>query len=287
MKIVDLKNMNLNNMKEISVSDTACTYRLSNGSVLKIFNPDLLVVGKLIDVDFERKILEAKPIKTAPEIVIPTSAVYFEKNFVGYTMPMVKGRDYNEMDSNLALSERVDLERYAKIHNKLESIIKRTPDMVFPDLCTCDNIFIDENGKIKLIDYDGIQVGKHKTVSLSTSLGSVENYYNDKYMKELGLFTKELDKKSLIVLFFLSAFNVDLNKVGMNWPGKNSVITLDDIFDVLNLDDLDFCHKVWKIFNNNEDNEYLEDDVFRIADKYGMNIVGQKGNMILKKLYKK
>ena len=58
-------------------------------------------------------------------------------------------------------------------------------------------------------------------------------------------------------------------------------------FDQINLDDPDVCHKVWKLFNDKEDNEYLGDDVFELADKYDMKIVAQQGPMYLKKLYRK
>ena len=289
MKIVDIKNINLNQMKKLSVSENASTYKLGNGSILKIFNPYIFSVAKLVDIDIERKILDAKPIKSTPEILVPSKAVYSGSEFVGYTMPMAKGVDYNVVEQNLTYDQRIDLERYARIHKKLESIIKRNPDIVFPDFCTCDNIFIDDNENIKLIDYDGLQVGKHKSFSTSTSLGNIENYCNDKYMKELGFFTKELDKKSLIILYFLSAFNIDLNKVGTKWPGTEYYITLDTIFSVLNLDDDDFCHKVWKLFNDSESNEYLGDDVFRIAENYNMNVDRNihNGNIYLKKLVRK
>lgn len=287
MKINDIESMNLNKMKQLSVSDNACTYKLNNGSILKIFNPSIIQLAKFVDIDFERKILDAKPIKSSPEILVPTSAVYCKNNFVGYTMPRARGVDYNKVEDNLTFDQRVDLERYARIHSKLESVIKKNPDIVFPDFCTCDNIFIDKNENISFIDYDGLQVGKHKSISTSTSLGDPSSYYNDKHIDSLGYFTKELDKRSLIILYFLSAFNIDLNKVGTLFPNSNNKITLDLIFSVLNLDDPDFCHKVWKIFNNNEENEYLDDDVFRIAEKYGINIVAQNGNQFVKRLYKK
>ena len=56
----------------------------------------------------------------------------------------------------------------------------------------------------------------------------VLNEHNIDYQKDL--FTKNLDKKSLILLYFLCTFHVDLNKVGIISPVTKTVITLDEIF---------------------------------------------------------
>ena len=60
-----------------------------------------------------------------------------------------------------------DLFMYADIHTKLENIVRSTDDIVYPDICTCDNIYVDSsNGnKIQLIDYDGLQVGIYPSIS--------------------------------------------------------------------------------------------------------------------------
>lgn len=288
MKIKNINNMKLGRVEKISVSDTSDVYRLGNGSVLKLFQPEVIMLSKLVGVDIEGKILAAKPIKSSPEILVPTSAIYDDsRNFIGYTMPMAKGVDYNKIEENLTYSQREDLGRYGRIHNKLESIIKKNQNIVFPDFCTCDNIFIDDKENIKFIDYDGLQVDKFKSLSTSTSLGDFNSYNNSKYIDNSGLFTKELDKKSLIILYFLSAFNINLNRVGSRIPGTSVDVTLDMVFEYINLDDPDICHKVWKLFNDKENNEYLGDDVFNLADKYEMKIVAKQGPMYSKKLYRK
>lgn len=110
---------------------------------------------------------------------------------------------------------------------------------------------------------------------------------NTKYFTNESLFTKELDQKSSIFLYFLDTFNVNLNKVGMIDPSNGKPITLNDIFSFINLDDDDLCHKTWKIFQNDRANEYLGDDVFRIADKYNMNVLARLGDSYIKRLTKK
>jgi hypothetical protein len=273
----------------ISNGEDALVIRLNNGSVLKIFKNHTLEIFKDCNIDIESKILAATPIKNSPEILIPTSAAYDESgNFIGYTMLSAKGISYTLYNDSLTGDQRRDLKRYAKVHHKIESVLRRNKDMVFPDLCTCNNIFIDNKQNIQFIDYDGIQVKNHRALSLSTALGDAGTILSDKkYFTEDLFYTKELDKKSSIILYFLSTFNIDLTKVGEIDPISGKEVTLDHIFSCINLDDYEICHKVWKIFQNDECNEFLGDDIFRIIDKYDLNIVGIHDNIYLKKLSKK
>lgn len=278
----------ISNAKFMSHSEMATVVTLQDGSILKVFNPSMLSFMKSVGIDTERKILDAGPIKGSPEILIPTAAAYFPNGrFMGYTIKRANGIDYNAYDDRLTLRQRSDLHMYAADHDKIEAVLRRNSNIVFPDFCTCDNIFFDDSGNVQFIDYDGLQVGSHRTICFSTSLGDAENYfYNPKYCRN-GHFTKELDKKSSIVLYFLTTFNANLNKVGMNHPRTGVPITLDDFFRAINLDDPDLCHKVWKTFHDNEKNDFLGDTVYEIADKYDMHVFGQIDGCYLKTLSKK
>lgn len=92
-----------------------------------------------------------------------------------------------------------------------------------------------------------------------------------KYINSDMSFKKELDIKSLIHLYFLTTFHMDLTKVGQFYPGTNNRVTLDDFFNCIHLDDWDIMDKVYKVMYGNSSNEYLGDDVFRIADTYRMH----------------
>ncbi len=269
-------------------SETSQIFKLDNGSILKIYKPLILMIYKMMGMSLECKIMQAKPIKNVPEIIVPEIGVYDENNcFVGSIMKSAKGIDYNTYDDNLLITERCNLKKYANMHTKLESIVKRgnNEGIVFPDLCTCDNIYIDSYGNIQLIDYDGLQIGKFKAPTMSTSLGDSDQYLIPKYCKN-GLFTPNLDKKSLIILYFLLTFNIDLNKIGIINPRDGKQITLEDIFDVINLQDNDIKHKVWKCFQPNVENDFLGSDVHRIADEYDMQVRPING-CYLKRLRKK
>lgn len=277
MEKIDFKRLNIETV--LGDNDFNSVFLLSDGSVLKLFKHDILIQS----LRLEQKILTSKPIFNVPEIVVPNRAVYLSDKFVGYTMDRVDGIDYNTRDNRYSLSDRANLNMYATIHSKLEDVVKRAnkEGMVFPDLCTCDNIFIDKNANYKLIDYDGIQIGNFVTPFLSTSLGDDLQYEIPKYSKKTHLFTSELDKKSLIILYFLSTFNVNLETININ---KN--ITLDDIFNCINLKDDDIKHKVWKCYQPNLDNEFLGDSVFKLAEENNM-LIKPCGPAYIKRLVKK
>ena len=289
MQKTNINNIDFKGAKQLANTGICRVILLKNGFVLKLFERTIINLFKLSGDDIEAKILNAKPIPGSPEILTPTSAVYSENGFfVGYIMPRAKGMNYNERDEKLTIKQREDLNKYAKIHSRIEQILIKNPNIVFPDICTCENIFISEKEKIQLIDYDGLQVGKYRTSSLSTSVGTINDYVDDpKYMTKDKLFTKELDKKSSIVLYFLSAFNIDLGRVGYAYLPNGKLITLDDVFSCINLDDQDVCHKVWKLFQDNEQNDFLEEDVLRIADRYDLHVLAEYNGQCIKKLTRK
>lgn len=282
-----IRSNTLNGSSLISRGGISTVFRLSDGSILKVFDANVLSTFREIGVDLERKILDAKKIPNAKEIIIPTAAAYAGDKFIGYTMPAAKGIDYNTFDSRLSLSEREDLFGYAKRHYSIESVLVRATDVIFPDLCTCDNIFFGKDGKPEFIDYDGLQVGSHPSYVMSCAMGEQIQYYIPKYW-DGELFNKNLDKRSSIFLYFISALGINLATVGKINPRTGKVITVDDVFKVLNLDDSDICQKVWKAFQPNEENEFLRDDVFKMAEKYNLRIIGRRNDGVyLKQLVKK
>lgn len=286
MEKFNIKELDLR--KQIHSGETSTVYELSDGKILKVFTPFALFIYDSCKIKMERKILEAKPFSNIPEIIVPESAVYSNGNFCGYISKRAEGIDYNEYDDNLSVEDRCNLKMYADNHMKLESIVKRGNEVgiVFPDLYTCDNIFVDKNGNMSFIDYDSLQVGNHVTPLLSTSLGRQEQYYCTKYY-ENRLFTPELDKKSLIILYFLTALNVDLTVVGTVNPITNDKITLDFVFETIGLDDYDIQDKVWKCLQPKYKNEFLGEDVYHIANYYDVKVIPIGNGRYSKQLIRK
>lgn len=282
-----LKNNQLNSK---CITDTAVIYSLPNNKIFKMFHTKYLEIFNIVGINLEEKLSTADTTTLPKEIIKPEVLVYDGTEVIGYIMAKAKGINYNTRDINLTMFERSNLLQYADLHFKLEKIIRSTPDIVYPDICTCENIYIS-GPDIQLIDYDGFQIGKHKTLDISSSLGNQIQYFNTpKYITKDLLFTKELDKKSLIILYFLSTFNIDLNRVGtiIN-PLTNQPFTLEEVLSCIGLEDYDIMNKIWKIFQNNKENDWLGEDVYRLAYEYDLQLVSGPlaDGSYLKKLIKK
>ena len=189
-------------------------------------------------------------------------------------MEEINGSSLNNYDDNFSLQQSADLNAYFKLYTKIEELVARAnkKGIVMPDLCTCDNIMFTSDGKVKLIDYDGMQIGeKDKAIVLSTSLGDPMRYVvNPKYLDGYFHFTKELDKTSLTILMFLWIFNVDLLKVGQYNPFTRTHFSIKDIFDILGIDDERFMNKVAANISDDKKGSYLSDDLYRIVNNYDM-----------------
>lgn len=190
-----------------------------------------------------------------------------EENIVkAYTMPYIQGIDFTDYYENI-----FDLARYANIHSQIEKNIKmgNNTGIVFPDLCTTENIRITNEGKVVFIDYDGLQIGKMPAVGYSDFLGIPKEVLTKKYYDfDSGLFTKELDIKSTIFLYFLDVFGVNLAVVNRRNPYTGKMVTLEDIFSTINLSDADVQQKVWKLFQANVPNEFLGEALYTLAENY-------------------
>lgn len=283
-------------MKKMQISDfgagkvihngvRSLVLQLSNGDILKLYNYEYLENAKICGVDIEKKILDSENRNLEPGIMKPKIAVYDSNYFLGDVTSPAKGINYGDWESGLNQAQRSDLNLYATIYNRLEEILKSTPDIVYPDICSYDNIFVSENGKrVELIDYEGFQVGDYPSISFSTGLGAREILIDSqKYCKGFApnslapLYTKELDIKSLIFFYFRTTFNIDLRLV------EQYGIDLDTIFRAINLDNPDLMHKVWKIFQEKEKNEWLGKDVFKIADEYKIEVCNNGAKTLVRK----
>lgn len=274
MKRLELSDLKIN--AQLTRTQASSIYRLSNGDILKIFSPLTKQFYLIGGISLEKKILFAKGVQNVPEIVIPNGVVYNDGNFMGYTMEYIDGISYNDKYDRLSSMQNMSLLYHANSYSQIESIVKRgnKQGIVFPDLLTCDNIIYDEYGNIKIIDYDGLQIGNYGVISMSTSLGKDNSIYNIRKYSINGIYTPNLDMKSLIILYFLSTFNIDLEAT------RRAGVPLDQIFKLLGSTDNDFNHKVWKCYQDNASNEFLGSDVYRLADNYTLIPKTQGGSTI-------
>ena len=277
----------------ISRSDSSDVFILQDGSFLKLYNETMHLLCRMAGVNLEKKITSLEPIKEVPEIIIPDTAIYDGRAFIGYAIPSAKGISKTAYDEKKTRDECLDLSLYAKEHSKLESVIKRANQkgIVFPDLLTLDNLFItNNNGNISynFIDPDGIQFTTNSDqgcIQMSTTLGSDFQYLIPKYSISRSIYNPNLDKKSLILLYFISTFGVNLQAIIDLYNGYaeqkqlfNNVMNAIGVFGQLReLAEI-------ALFDSKQDNHYLGSIVDTIAEDYYLSILEETPHGTLKKL---
>lgn len=252
-------------------------YRLSDGSILKLFNAVYLDSYKRQNIDLKEKMLQVENIHH-PRIIVPDRMCCMDDDVVGYIRRDVSGRSFTEVFSNESDNDKVNLYRYALIHHNLESVVEECSDIVFPCLCDETGIYLEQDFKPYFVNFEELQHGTFRAGRVSKKLGLRTDSNDSRYLSD-GLFTKNLDKMSSIYLYFLNTFNVDLSKIDSTSVGE--------VFNRLGLKDDDICHKVWSLFNKDYDNDFLGDDVFRIAEEYEMRVVFNTRTTCVKRLVKK
>lgn len=252
-------------------------YRLSDGSILKLFNAVYLDSYKRQNIDLKEKMLQVETIHH-PRIIVPDRMCCMDDDVVGYIRRDVSGRSFTEFFSNESDNDKVNLYRYALIHHNLESVVEECSDIVFPCLCDETGIYLEQDFKPYFVNFEELQHGTFRAGRVSKKLGLRTDSNDSRYLSD-GLFTKNLDKMSSIYLYFLNTFNVDLSKIDSTSVGE--------VFNGLGLKDDDICHKVWSLFDKDYDNDFLGDDVFRIAEEYDMRVVFNTRTTCVKRLVKK
>lgn len=252
-------------------------YRLSDGSILKLFNAVYLDSYKRQNIDLKEKMLQVETIHH-PRIIVPDKMCCMDDDVVGYIRRDVSGRSFTEFFSNESDNDKVNLYRYALIHHNLESVVEECSDIVFPCLCDETGIYLEQDFKPYFVNFEELQHGTFRAGRVSKNLGLRTDSNDSRYLSD-GLFTKNLDKMSSIYLYFLNTFNVDLSKFDSTSVGE--------VFNGLGLKNDDICHKVWSLFDKDYDNDFLGDDVFRIAEEYDMRVVFNTRTTCVKRLVKK
>ena len=256
--------------------------QLPDGELLKILNDALLEMIADTGFDLEERLEEIPNLTDFNHFALPTRML--EQNGVvnSYTMPYIPGVDFTDYYENI-----FDLMSYANIHSQIEENIKEghKNKIIFPGLCTTENIRITKDGKVFFIDYDGLQIKEMSPVGFSDFLGRPSEVLTRKYYDfDTGLFTKEIDIKSAIFLYFVDVFGVNLAMVNRKNPWTGQKVTLDIIFHLINLQEPSIQHKVWKLFQQSVPNEFLGEDMYRLAEKYKLM---RMPNMEIKRLIRK
>ena len=117
-------------------------YRLSDGSILKLFNAVYLDSYKRQNIDLKEKMLQVETIHH-PRIIVPDKMCCMDDDVAGYIRRDVSGRSFTEFFSNESDNDKVNLYRYALIHHNLESVVEECSDIVFRCLCDETGIYLE------------------------------------------------------------------------------------------------------------------------------------------------
>lgn len=201
-------NENDETLELIKEKTSGKIYKLNDGRVAKILSYAALFCYDTLGVDIYKKLCDSSILEEL-NISLPVSAIMSNSVCVGYTMDK---RDYK----NIKDLENKSLEERIKIHRQINDIVRKSNKLgvIFTDLLSGDNILVDENKNIIIDEIDNAQILNHSSISVSKKLGDqkriieLPKYYDEKTM----LFTSELDKKSLMYLFFKDVLNFDMDE---------------------------------------------------------------------------
>ena len=264
MEKVELTNINFKKIKILKKSPISKVFLLDEKEVVKVYNSSYLK-GINRRRALERKIQASSTIKLK-ELVLPKKIVLINGNFAGYTMEYIKGESYLD----IAIAPYRNLDLINKEYLEIEKIIKKfhKEGIIVPDLLNLTNIIVTEEG-LRFIDYDGMQIRDNKASSVSKILKKdIRHSSTIKYCNHLGLYTEELDKKSLLILYILITFNNLINDINMD---NNRFEKIDKLLEKLNISQEDKLKEIIdKAYNPRNDikNEYLEEAVKEIGKKY-------------------
>jgi hypothetical protein len=264
MERVELTNINFKKIKILKKSPISKVFLLDEKEVVKVYNSSYLK-GINRRRALERKIQASSTIKLK-ELVLPKKIILINGNFAGYTMEYIKGESYLD----IAIAPYRNLDLINKEYLEIEKIIKKfhKEGIIVPDLLNLTNIIVTEDG-LRFIDYDGMQIRDNKASSVSKILKKdIRHSSTIKYCNHLGLYTEELDKKSLLILYILITFNNLINDINMD---NNRFEKIDKLLEELNISQEDKLKEIIdKAYNPRNDikNEYLEEAVKEIGKKY-------------------
>ena len=283
MKKVYYKEISNKIVKIIKKNKLATVYLLNDGKIFKKFCPEWIEFSCRKFSNMESRILDADKFSNNSNLLLPSQIVYCldgnQEFFVGYIMEKLNSISLDSFIDSFMMEKHLNLKIFNDIYINLMNIIKKYDSIVFPDLCSKDNIFIDpKTFNIQLIDYDGFQVF-NKSSGVISDMISLDrtNWENSKYvyMNCNFLYTKNLDIRSLIMLYFYYTFNINLFSVrtyiNINDELVRAKLSFDQLFNLINLDNEDIMQAVWLLFQMDKDmpNEYLDINVLKgLEEKY-------------------
>ena len=218
-------------IREEDLDNYRLLYKGKNGEVRKLSKEEVLKIISdiILEISFnispysrsiiERNVLYSHKYSYPEEFYLPTSAVYTEKGFIGYTQEYFNGVDIIDYYRDLLRAKGTyTFNGILEPYKKLNEALKDATHTVCPDLASGGNILVDYYDNIAITDFAGLQIGGRPSTDIScfiiSSHAGIQDQVQEdmectKYMKR-DLFTKELDKRTLLVMMLRDVLNLDI-----------------------------------------------------------------------------
>lgn len=176
----DLNKIKQNEMFESYESDVYIINENEQKKVIKIFNKNIDLNNKL-----KKICLIKERLNNFNNVVTASEIVYYEDQFIGYTMPYIEGKYIN---SYYLKRKKEIIKILKKVSNTLKELHKK--NIICGDFE--NNILIDKLDNIFFIDHDNFSIDN---IPIDT-----KNVYLKKYMKHVRIFDERFDNYLLNLL---------------------------------------------------------------------------------------
>ena len=262
---MEIKNIDISNLKLLETTDTKEIYDLENGYILKRY---INLSENKLNI-YRKKLMLAKDISI--KNLISPKYLYEENGKInGSIEKKITGisiADYlrNKRKNN----EQISLEEIGELYIKKHDIIieANKEGINFPD-GSYNNFFVNEDTKnVYAIDYDGMQIKGITSREFNELIFNINNRFlfsNKKYINE-GIINYNMDIYMMGIEFLFLTTKLD--------PISYKLKNIDDFksfLDYVNLKDSDLRKKLELLYNPNENNKYFKDELEEFIKEYSL-----------------
>lgn len=262
---MEIKNIDISNLKLLETTDSKEIYDLENGYVLKRY---INLSENKLNI-YRKKLMLAKDI-SIKNLISPTYLYEENGKINGSIEKKITGisiADY--LRDKRKNNEQISLEDIGELYIKKHDIIieANKEGINFPD-GSYNNFFVNEDTKnVYAIDYDGMQIKGITSREFNELIFNINNRFlfsNKKYINE-GIINYNMDIYMMGIEFLFLTTKLD--------PISYKLKNIDDFksfLDYVNLKDSDLRKKLELLYNPNENNKYFKDELEEFIKEYSL-----------------
>ena len=187
---------------------------------------------------------------------LPNCIYLKDDMFVAYSVPKL----YNCSDLDSYLLNNYSMEEISQgVINLVKEVRKLNKNNInLPDLCNLSNVLINSKKELKFIDYDGMQIDKFYSFSMSSLINYSYSPFteNRKYCDQSGFINNNFDKVSLYLIYLYYTTNTSITfSSPYNYVRKNGKYTLREdailkYLEDIGLNNTAFGENIYRIYND-------------------------------------